>query len=193
LARSTPLLLAGLLWASVAAGQAVPAFPLRSADVTFRVHVHSAPDFTGRAPVDSASYSGDSLVAVRGLVVVRVGEMRTGNGLRDHHMRGAMAASEYPEIRFELLGVTPEERRGDTVAVSFAGRLTIHGRTRSIALPGTVVLGPRSVEVASSFPLDMREYGIAPPTRFLGIVRVQPLLEIEVRLVFAPAGPGPAP
>jgi polyisoprenoid-binding protein YceI len=155
------------------------------------VHVASAPDFTGHVTVDSASFAGTSLAAVRGVVALRAAEMRTGIGLRDHHLRNAMEVSRYPSIRFELLSVEPGAERGDTTDVTYDGRFTIHGQVRNVAVPGAVVLRPGAVEATAVFTLDMRDYGIVPPTRFLGVVRVRPVVEVTVRLDFAPAGAGP--
>ncbi|OYV72125.1 MAG: hypothetical protein B7Z72_05465, partial [Gemmatimonadetes bacterium 21-71-4] len=58
------------------------------------------------------------------------------------------------------------------------------GQTRDDTIPGTVVLGPGTAQAAAAFPLDMRDYGIKPPTRFLGIVRVEPVVGITVELTF---------
>lgn len=165
--------------------------PLAHGTIAFRVRVDAAPDFTGHASVDSASFTGDSLAGVRGFLVLRTDAMKTGIGLRDHHMRNAMETARYPEIRFELLGVSPGATHGDTTDVTYSGRLTIHGVTRDDTIPGTVVLGPGTVDAAAGFQLDMRDYGIKPPTRFLGIVRVEPVVAITVRLSFGepPAAP----
>jgi polyisoprenoid-binding protein YceI len=173
------------LAAPAATGQTLAPLPLARGAISFRVHVQMAPDFTGHVTVDSAGFTGDTLAAVRGVVVLRVDSMHTGIGLRDHHLRDAMEAKKYPEIRFELLGVTPAgAARGDTIPVTYAGRMTIHGVTRDDTIPGTAIVGKDSIEVAAAFPLDMRDYGIKPPTRLL-VISVQPVVEITVRLSFA--------
>jgi polyisoprenoid-binding protein YceI len=141
-------------------------------------------DFVGRVGVARAEFGGTDLTNVTGVVEVRVAEMRTGIGLRDTHLRNAMRADSFPLIRFELVGLDPGAARGDTVAVTFQGHLNIHGVTRTIRVPGWVVARAVGAEVHTSFPLDMREYGIAPPTRFLGAVRVDPVVGLTVHLVF---------
>jgi len=191
--------------APAATGQTLAPLPFKGGAIAFGVHVQMAPGFTGHVAVDSASFTGTSLADVRGLVVVRADSMRTGIGLRDHHMRDAMETAKYPEIRFELLGVAPAGAAraaraagaagtiaadGDTTAVTYIGRMTIHGRTRDDTIPGTLVLrngkgpgGGATVDAAARFSLDMRDYGIKPPTRFL-IIRVQPVVDIAVELRF---------
>jgi polyisoprenoid-binding protein YceI len=199
-----------LLAPARAAAQPVTPLPLRSGEIAFKIRVAAAPDFTGHVAVDSATFTGTSLAEVRGSAVVRVADMRTGIGLRDHHLRNAMNAKHFPDIRFELLGVIPGESHGDTVAATFLGRLTIHGVSRDDTSPATVILAAGggkhlvptadtaagraepppgdTVSALATFDVDMREFGIKPPTRFLGIVRVQPVVRLTVHLLFgAPA------
>ena len=187
-----------------AAAQPLAPLPFRHGEIAVRVNVLRFPDFTARAAADSAAFSGDSLAAARGVAVARAAGIRTGNGLLDGRMRRTLAADAYPAIRFDLLRVvpaaTPTRARapvatqpvpsagGDTTAVTFHGFFTIRGVTRDVAIPGTVILRPDSIVVATSFPLDIRDYGIAPPTAFFGIVRAKPVVRISVRLVFGEAG-----
>lgn len=191
-ARHAPAYAALLLAlaAPAATGQTLAPLPFRSGTIAFRAHVQMAPDFTGHVAVDSAAFTGTSLAAVRGVVVVRVDSMKTGIGMRDGHLRGAMQATKYPEIRFDLLGVTPDSgagaTHGDTAAVTYAGRMTIHGVTRDDTIPGTLIVTGDSIVAAAAFPLDMRDYGVKPPTRLL-VIRVEPVVEIAVRLTFAGA------
>jgi hypothetical protein len=49
--------------------------------------------------------------------------------------------------------------------------------------PIRVLLGTDSVTVAADFPVDMREYGIKPPVRFV-IARMGAVVQVHVRLVF---------
>jgi polyisoprenoid-binding protein YceI len=75
---------------------------------------------------------------------------------------------------------------GDTASATFQGRLTIHGVTRSIQAPATVILRPGEVDVVANFPLDMRDYGIKPPVRAL-VLRVAPDVTVTARLSFSTA------
>lgn len=185
---STPPLAAALMTLagvfSTAHAQAVPQLALRRGEVVVEVRATRVNDFEVRAPVSRATFTGSDISMVTGQVEVRVMDMHSGIGLRDRHMRGTMNADSFPVIRFELVGVVPEGRNGDTLAVAFQGRLTIHGVTKAIRVPGWVLIRPSEVEAASRFTLDMREYGIRPPSRFLGTVQVQPDVAINVRLVF---------
>lgn len=176
--------------ARAAVAQAVTPTPLRDGQIAFAVRVSGAPDFTGHVAVRTASFTGADVGAVRGTVEVAVAEMRTGIGLRDRHMRNALEADGFPTIRFDLLGVVPGALHGDTVQVTYRGRLALHGQTREVDAAGTVVIGPGSVTAVATFPVDLRDYAIEPPSRFFGAIRVQPVVRMTVRLGFgaAPAG-----
>ena len=179
---TVPLCFGALLPATLA--QSITPAALRTGEITFAMRATKVNDFTGRVGVARAEFRGTDLANVNGVVEARVAEMRTGIGLRDTHLRNAMRADSFPLVRFELVGLDPGVAHGDTVPTVFQGHLTIHGVTKTIRVNGTVVLRPAGAEVTASFPLDMREYGIEPPSRFLGAVRVDPVTTITVRLAF---------
>ncbi len=181
--------LAGLATLSPVAAQPVRPAPLDSGRVTFLIHSTIVGAIQGWVRVARASFTGDRLGAVRGSVVVRVADMQTGNGTRDRHLREAMRADSFPEIRFDLDAVEPDSAGADTAAAILEGRLTICGITRSVRARSSVALTSAGTDVAATFPLDMRDYGIRPPVRAL-VLRVSPDVVVAVRLSFAaPSSP----
>lgn len=164
------------------AAQPIQPGPLQSGEITYFVRVSSAPDFTGRVAVTTAEFRGTDLLNVTGFAEVRVADMRTGIGARDSHLRGTLHADSLPLIRFDLVGVDPGVARGDTIALTFQGHLTLHGVQRTLRVPGHVVRTPAGTAIEARFSLDMREYGINPPVRL--VARVQPVVEVTVRLSF---------
>ena len=171
-------------FATSARAQSLTALPLRQGEITFAMRATKVNDFVGRVTALRAEYSGGDLGTVRGNLELRVADMHTGIGLRDRHMRNAMRADSFPTIRFELVGVDAGGTRGDTVSVVFQGHLTIHGATKTVRVPGTVVMRQGGVDVSASIQIDMREYGIDPPTRFLGAIRVLPVTAVTANLSF---------
>lgn len=169
---------------TAAAAQPLAHLPLRRGEIAVHVNVKRFPDFTARVSADSAAFSGDSLAAARGYAVARTAEIHTGIGLLDSRMRRTLDAAAHPDIRFELLRVTPDHVHGDTSDVTLDGRFTIRGVTRDVTVPAAVVLAARALSVSATFPLDIRDYGIAPPTAFFGLVRAEPVVEISVQLEF---------
>ena len=163
--------------------QPVVAAPLADGGVTFLLHSTIIGHFTGHAPVARAEFSGGHLLEVRGTVEVLLAQMQTGNGLRDRHMRETMNADSFPSLRFDLDSVVVGSVSGDTTGVVFAGRLAIHGVTRSVRATGTVVARPDGEDVDATFGLDMRDYGIRPPVRAV-VLHVAPDVVITVHLSF---------
>lgn len=168
------------------AAQAVAPAPLKHAEITFAMRASKVNDFVGRVDSVQARFTGSDAANATGTVEFRVRDMHTGIGLRDTHMRNAMRADSFSTVRFELVGFVPEATRGDTATGVFQGHLTIHGVTQTIRAPGWVLARGGTSEISATFPLNMREYGIDPPSRFLGAVKVDPVTTIGVRLVFGP-------
>jgi polyisoprenoid-binding protein YceI len=169
--------------------QALPAppLPLRAGEVVIDVRATTVNDFDVRAAVARAEYGGGDLSRAAGFFEVRVAEMRSGIGLRDRHLRNTLRADSFPVIRFDLVGIDagPAVAAGDSTAVTYQGRLTIRGVMRAVRVPGAVVRGGDSlVVIVSRFPLNLAEYGVRPPSRFLGAVRVQDDVHVSVRLTF---------
>lgn len=183
--RRAAAVAAALVLPGALAAQAITPLPLRLGAVVVDVRATKVNDFDIRAAVSAARFSGTDLADVTGFFEVRVADMRTGIGLRDRHLRNAMDADSLPVIRFELIGVDTKGNSGDSIVAAFQGRLTLHGVTRTIRVPGTLVRRATTIEViVTRHPLDMREYGVTPPTRFLGAIRVQPDVHVNARLVF---------
>ncbi len=109
---------------------------------------------------------------------VRWQDIDTKNGTRNRHMLKTVDDEHFPVIRFDLTGVT-----GDSVQVRVAGTLALHGTSRPVEWPTVVHVGSDTVTVAADFPVDMRDYGIKPPVKFV-IARMGAVVMVHVRLVF---------
>jgi polyisoprenoid-binding protein YceI len=111
-------------------------------------------------------------------VEVRWRDIDTRNGTRNRHMLKTVDEEHFPVIRFDLAGAT-----GDTGQVRLKGTLTLHGVSQPVDWPAAINAGPDSVSVAADFPVDMRDYGIKPPVKFV-IARMGAVVVVHVRLVF---------
>ena len=97
-------------------------------------------DFVGTTKTVSGQITGaPDLSAVRGWVEAPVRTLKTGNGKRDKDLNKSMESSKYPNIRFELSGITPRGGTADSVAAMLHGALVIHGVTRKVDLPATIL------------------------------------------------------
>ena len=142
------------------------AVPLPRAEIWFDAKA-SVADFQGRTTIVTGTLEW---------VEVRWADIDTKNGTRNRHMLKTVDADRFPVIRFDVTAPRPG-------ADSVAGTLTLHGVTRPVVWPITTRLGTDTVRVTADFPVDMRDYGIKPPVRFV-IARMGPVVQVHVRLVF---------
>ena len=165
---------------------AIPPMRVGSGRLSFDGHA-SVGDFTGATTtVTGEMTGGESLAAVRGWVESPVKTLDTDNGKRDKDLNKSMESNKYPAMRFELAGVTPEGARADTATVQLQGKLTLHGVTRDVALPGRVWKDGGALRLRSDFPLDLGDYEIGGLTKMLGILRMEEAIEVHVDLTFVP-------
>jgi len=146
--------------------QAVPPAQVVSTEIWFDAKASIA-DFQGRTTVATGSLDW---------VEVRWRDIDTKNATRNRHMLQTVDAERFPVMRFDLSDVRPG-------VDSVAGTLALHGVTRQVVWPVTVQYGADTVTVAADFPVDMRDYGIKPPVRFV-IARMGAVVQVHVRLVF---------
>ena len=156
---------------------------------TFGTVKGTAPVFHGTldvTPLSSGAWD------VRGRIVVPAAGMRTENRRRDRRMRSILETDRYPEIVFELrqfTGDLSQFKPGQTFSVEVAGDLTVHGRTAKVQLPVDVYVFADHVEVAGTFPLNWKVFGLADPSF---VARVREPMQVAFRLRAVPATPASA-
>lgn len=127
--------------------------------------------FTSDAPLEtiegvSTSTAGNFTVdlanpsrRLEGSVTIPTNTLRTGNDMRDEHLRGEnwLNATANPNIALALTGtdITTALTPGGTARGNVRGRLTLHGQTREVTVPVTVSLIPLTAEHAG-----MDQFGI---------------------------------
>ena len=65
------------------------------------------------------------------------------------------------------------------------GELSIHGVSRPLELPGTVVLRAGEARIRTDFPIDVRDYKVGSLSRFLGMFKMDPHIVVHVDVTFA--------
>lgn len=167
-----------------AQGRPVPDGRVESGTLSFDGHA-TVGDFVGTTKVVSGEINGGADIStVRGWVEAPVRTLTTGNGKRDKDLNKSMESSKYPNIRFELSGITPRGGTPDSVAAVLHGALVIHGVTRKVDLPGTVEFEGPKARVRSDFPLRLKDYRIGGLSKMLGMLKMYDDIEVHVDLVF---------
>ena len=91
------------------------------------------------------------------------------------HLREAMQIEEYPEIVYHL-----EEYRLKTDDVAEAtGTMTILGTTNPITLEIQLVQSDDGMRGVGEAALDMTDYGVTPPSVWLGMLNVGEIVTIK--------------
>jgi polyisoprenoid-binding protein YceI len=148
-------------------------------------------DFTGTTTSVTGEMTGGlGLADVRGWVEAAVDSLKTGNKRRDTDLAKSMETDEYPTMRYDLDGVTPQTVGGDTVAVTLHGRFSIHGVVRNADIPARVMLVGNHVRLLADTPLNLKDYKIGHLTKMLGMLTMHEDIVVHVDLTFAtdPAG-----
>jgi polyisoprenoid-binding protein YceI len=154
------------------------------ADATLGRFSGRATRFAGWADVsDTLNFAG-----TRGHVEIEVASFRTGNGMRDGHLRGDLQADRHPRIVFETTDVQPadvatiDSMLAGIVAFSdsipalrvfITGQLTVRDSTREFRIPARVRLAGDTIRVRGRLATRFTELGMKPPSRMLGTVKVK--------------------
>jgi polyisoprenoid-binding protein YceI len=132
--------------------------------------------------------AGADYGSTTGWVEAPVATLVTGNAHRDRDLRASMEVDHYPVMRFTLDGATVVTSRasgsGDSLDVLLHGALTVHGVTRRVDVPATIVHGGDTTRVVAAFPLNLSEYGIGGLTKMLGLLRMEHEIDVHIDLRF---------
>jgi polyisoprenoid-binding protein YceI len=179
------LLLSLLLPLSAAAGQAAP-LRLRLDSAASRVRFEGSAtlgDFTAESHAATGFATLDApprLTSGHGRVEVPVASLKTGNGLRNKHLRDEMEASTFPLVVFTVERVLPAALAAAPPADAEPGEpvllhatLEIKGRPTEVDFPATAELRGDTLLVRGRMPLRFTRLGMKPPVRLLGATRVR--------------------
>lgn len=134
---------------------------------------------SGTLTVDPADIS-----KTRGAFKVPVVSLRTGNDLRDEHLRGDgwLDAKKHPQIEFEITEVvlgkkdSKELKKNKDTKVQVKGNFTAHGVTKPVTTKGTVRWSDDALRIKSKFMINLEDHDISVPT----IVRLKIANEMQV-------------
>lgn len=119
---------------------------------------------------------------------VAVAALDCGIGLMNRHLRHALHAGRAPAIAFRLQAFHAGGGDGRFTA---EGWLDIAGTERPVVLAGEVqrdVTG--RVHFHGTHRVRLSDYGVTPPARFLGALRVRDAVTVHFDLVLDPDGAG---
>lgn len=116
-------------------------------------------------------------------VRVQVSEIECPEEQMKEHLQEAMEAAAYPEIVYRLETYTAE-----AAGALATGTMTIHGVTQPLALDIEFVESPDGTRGVGQTELNMTDFGLTPPSLWLGMLNVGEVVTIEFDAPF-PAAP----
>ena len=179
-----PFLALTLLTAPLGA-QVIPSLPNVSGELAFDASA-TLGDFTGRTTMLSGRLVGaTSLGGVSGWVEAPARSIITGNGKRDRDMYKSLGVEEHPTLRFELDAVAAGGTDGDSIPVTLRGRFTVHGVTKTHAVPGWIWLGSGTVRFRGRLPMNVEDYDIGGLSKMLGLLKMGEMIVVRIDVTFS--------
>ena len=92
--------------------------------------------------------------------------MKTGNDMRDDHLRSAqwLDAATHPEMSFEVVSVVakPTVTEGDVKSADLevTGKFTLHGVTTDLKAPATIKWKGDKVKISTQFGIKLADYKV---------------------------------
>ncbi len=109
-------------------------------------------------------------------VVVPVKKLDSDKSSMNDNMDDALKADDNPNITYKLLSVDQSALPkvvGDSVNLNTTGELTIAGKKKDIEMTvKTTLLKDGQYEFAGQKKVNMKDYGVKPPTMFFGTIKV---------------------
>jgi hypothetical protein len=131
--------------------------------------------------------SGENTLPSASLAVT-VATLDCGIGIMSRHLHETLNGARYPSIDFRLTTYEVDLRAPSPVA-RIAGFVTIAGVKRPVVTTATVrqdSLG--SLHVVGSYAVRPTEFGISPPRRFGGLLRVRDRAVVHFDIALDPDG-----
>jgi hypothetical protein len=138
-----------------------------SGTIALRAIVADAPVLAGQNVSPSPSLS------------ISVDKLDCGIGLMNHHLRDALRGALHPRIDFRLATYEVDLRTA-TPTARIAGLVTIAGVERPLSATAAVRADSLGVlHVRGSYDVRPTEFGVAPPRRFAGLLRVRDRITVH--------------
>lgn len=112
-------------------------------------------------------------------VAVPVLGLKSGKEGLDQNLWKTLKAAEYPDITFTM----SRYEAGSSTWVKVLGALTVAGRTKEVELKAALSAEGTGVRVKGRQELLMSDFGIKPPTMFLGALKTADTVAVDYDLV----------
>jgi polyisoprenoid-binding protein YceI len=140
--------------------------------------------------VDESAGTGGATAVLSGNKVVGsvaidipAAKLDCSNGKMNDHMLKALQAEKHPTISFRL-GSYELARSGAQMQVLLNGTLTMGGVEKPAAITALATEGPNgTLRVAGSYTVDMKQFGLTPPSLMMGTMKVNQNVKVAFDLL----------
>jgi polyisoprenoid-binding protein YceI len=130
----------------------------------------------------AAVAAGEKVVGAVSLKVA-VETMDCGSGTMNGHMKDAMDPKDHPSIEFTVASYELVKSAA-SAGVTLAGTLNIHGTSKPVTITADAKNdGGDVLHVTGSYELNMKDYGVKPPSLMLGTMRVGEKVQVHFDLL----------
>lgn len=114
-------------------------------------------------------------------IVVRAASLATFHPAFDRDLHAALKTDAFPDVTFRLSWIETAAAIGTYRAV---GVLQIAGVEKDVALDLQATQSTSAILVNGKTTLKMTDFGITPPSLFIGLVQVSPTITVTFETVF---------
>lgn len=142
---------------------------------------------TEAAPEEFVRTKQDGVPAIRSAAIeVPVRSLDCGMGLQNSHLFETLRASTHPSILFVLTDYVIESS-GIVPRIKMNGALRIADVERNVVLHGTMLRDVNgNLMLVGEREMDVSEFGVVPPKRFFGLLRVRSNVTIHFAVAVRP-------
>ena len=114
---------------------------------------------------------------ISGELQLEVSRLTSGNQLYDHELQRRIDARRYPNIQGRVTRLAAD---GKPPRYLVTGDIAFHGKTRSFEHGMEIRLGEEEVSLTGEYVIDIRQFGMKPPSMLM--IRVYPEIEVRIEL-----------
>ena len=117
------------------------------------------------------------------VVDIEMGSVSVDNEKLTGHLKTPdfFDVAQFPKARFTSTSITPQGI--NTSLYQVTGNLELHGITKSISFPATIVVAPEAVDTTAEFAINRKDFGIAYPGAPDDLIKDDVLLKLKLHAV----------
>lgn len=104
--------------------------------------------------------------------------------MQEHFNENFMESHKYPDAQFEGKLTGFQADASDTQKVTAEGKLTIHGVTHHVEVPGKVTVGNPQIKMNAEFPVKVADYNIEIPR--IVFYNIAEVVDVTVNFTYEP-------